>query len=121
ATNSISASVLDAYIVRNGLDNYRGQIAPRNAFYSPWTHRLDGKIVQEIPSFWEGHAVELSLDIFNLTNLINKNWGRIEQQGFFYGSDTGITPSIGADGKYVYTGTPRDQTNTTSNRASVWQ
>ncbi|GIL41862.1 TonB-dependent receptor [Roseiterribacter gracilis] len=121
AAGSISASVLDAYIVRNGLDPYRGQIAPRNAFYSPWTHRLDGKITQEIPSFWDGHAVELSLDIFNLTNLINKNWGRIEQQGFFYAADTGITPSIGADGKYVYTGTPRDQTNTTSNRASVWQ
>lgn len=124
AANSVSPAVLDAYIVRNGLDGYRGQIAPRNAFYSPWTHRLDGKIVQELPSFWDGHAVELSLDIFNLTNLINKNWGRIEQASFSpngYGIETGITPSIGPDGKYVFTGTPRDATYQTSNRASVWQ
>jgi hypothetical protein len=121
AAGSISPAVLDAYIVRNGLDAYRGQIAPRNAFYAPWTHRVDAKIIQEIPSFWDGHAIELSLDIFNLTNLINKNWGRIEQVPFFYNVDTGITPAIGPDGKYVYTGTPRDTSLQTSNRASVWQ
>jgi TonB dependent receptor/Carboxypeptidase regulatory-like domain/TonB-dependent Receptor Plug Domain len=121
AANSISPAVLDAYIVRNGLDGYRGQIAPRNAFYSPWTHRLDMKVTQEVPSFWEGHHFEVSLDIFNLTNLINKNWGRVEQVPFFYSVDTGITPSIGADGRYVYAGTPRDATTQISNRASVWQ
>ncbi|MDB5364469.1 MAG: hypothetical protein JWM77_396 [Rhodospirillales bacterium] len=121
APGSISAQAMDAYIVRNGLDNFRGQIAPRNAFYSPWTHRLDAKLSQEIPSFWEGHNFEVSMDIFNLTNLINKNWGRIEQSSFFYAAETGITPTIGPDGKYVYTGTTRDASLTTSNRASVWQ
>ena len=93
------------------LNAYRGQIAPANAFRTGWVNNFDVRISQELPGFFSGHKTELSLDIMNIGNLLNKKWGLIEDYGFNATSRVanyaGIDP---ATGKYVYhfTGTATD-------------
>jgi hypothetical protein len=53
---------------------YKGQIAPRNTCTSPWTNELDGRYAVNIPTGGRT-KVELTMDVFNLLNLFNKNWG----------------------------------------------
>ncbi|MFV3130588.1 TonB-dependent receptor [Niveispirillum sp. KHB5.9] len=118
--STVKADVMDAYISRNGLDKYRGGIVPRGAFESSWTYSVDAKLAQEIPAPIEGHKAIITMDIINLTNLLNKDWGRQEAVPFFQ-SIAGPTATIGTDGKYVFTAAGRDVTEQLSNRASVWK
>lgn len=113
------------------LQRYRGQIAPANAFRGKWVNNFDVRISQEFPGFMQGHKAELSLDIMNIGNLFNKDWGLIEDYGFNatrrVANYAGIDP---ATGKYIYhfTGTAdnasiqennNDKGNTAVSRWSV--
>jgi hypothetical protein len=71
-------------IANTGLKKYAGQIAPRNAFNSPWFTRLDLHLEQEIPTFIGGSKISVFADISNFTNLINKNWGQQLRASFPY-------------------------------------
>ncbi|MEM1258238.1 MAG: carboxypeptidase regulatory-like domain-containing protein [Bacteroidota bacterium] len=55
----------------------RGQFAERNASRTDWTHIIDLKFAQEVGINFGGniHRFELTADIFNFTNLLNKEWG----------------------------------------------
>jgi outer membrane receptor for ferrienterochelin and colicin len=71
-------SLLDAFIESNDyLSTRRGQFAERNADRSNWSHIVDLKFAQEFGiKFGDKiHRLELTADIFNFTNLINKEWG----------------------------------------------
>ena len=71
-------SALDAFLSNNDYtkDN-RGQYAERNSNFGPWSTVMDFKFLQDIPLANAGkHKLQLSFDVFNLTNLINKDWGR---------------------------------------------
>lgn len=57
-----------------GLREYKGQIVPRNTGRAPFIHQWDINITQEIP-IWDSHKVELILNIQNVGNLINDQWG----------------------------------------------
>lgn len=61
------------------LSEHRGEYAERNACRTPWTNIFDMKVVQDI---WVNVAdkkqtLQLGFDIFNLGNLLNKDWGRL--------------------------------------------
>jgi len=60
------------------LRKIRGQYTERNGRNTPWEHVLDARIAQDIYITAGGkkHTLEVSFDIFNLTNLLNKDWGR---------------------------------------------
>lgn len=65
---------LETYINNDAfLSEHRGEYAERNAARTPWNHQIDAKIVFEQKIF--KNKIEFSLDIFNVGNLINKNWG----------------------------------------------
>jgi hypothetical protein len=68
---------LDQYIKDDpGLDKYRGQISPRNASRDKWYNGLDLRVAQVIPiPGLKGHKLELYLDVKNLLNMFNKDWG----------------------------------------------
>ena len=55
----------------------RGQYAERNGARGPWNHIVDLRLLQDIyfKSGDKKHTLQLSFDIFNFTNLINKDWG----------------------------------------------
>lgn len=60
------------------LRSRRGTYAERNGDRLKWSHIIDLKFAQEI-SFNSGnkkHSFEITADIFNFTNLLNKNWGK---------------------------------------------
>ncbi len=55
----------------------RGKIFERNSARAPWNHRLDLRIAQKIPSL-RGQNFELTLDVQNLLNLLNEDWGHVQ-------------------------------------------
>ena len=54
-------------------DNF-GEIAERNGGVNPFVATLDLRLIKRIALFGD-HALELSGDIFNFTNLLNEDWG----------------------------------------------
>ncbi len=76
---------LNAFIEADDyLSTRRGQYAERNAARTPFTHQFDIKILQDIFTNIGGkrNTLQLSLDIFNVGNLLNKDWGRQYDWGF---------------------------------------
>lgn len=43
--------------------------------------RLDLQLSQELPSLWEGHKFKIQLDIKNVLNLIDRDWGQVKEYG----------------------------------------
>jgi hypothetical protein len=59
------------------LSSHRGQIAERFGLVNPWYNNVDLKLLQDF-AFGRGtrrHAFQLSLDILNVGNFINSDWG----------------------------------------------
>lgn len=74
--------------------NSLGTIAARNAGRSPWWNQLDFRYAVNLPA--AGRAkVELTLDVFNVLNAFNKNWGWHYFPKF---------PNISANGLIGYSG-----------------
>lgn len=86
------------------LDQYRGRTAPVGGERAGFLHNFDLRISQELGGFFGRDRAEIWLDILNVGNLINKDWGRIEEVQFPFGrgvaSFAGVNP---ATGNYVYT------------------
>ncbi|HVO34782.1 MAG TPA: carboxypeptidase regulatory-like domain-containing protein, partial [Gemmatimonadales bacterium] len=77
-TPAQEAAAWDAFINQDPyLKTRRGQYAQRNAAFLPWVWRLDGSISQDLGRAIGGqqHRLQIRLDVLNLTNLINKDWG----------------------------------------------
>jgi hypothetical protein len=119
-------AAVNEFIDDTGLSRYRGQIAPRNAFNSPWVTSADLRLAQEIPLGVKDLRGVLTLDIENLTNLLNSDWGRLEQVSFPYVAPV-LDASINGAGQYVYrpvdSGNPVPQAARMSGSAlpSVWR
>jgi len=54
--------------------NYRGQIPPRNAGRAPWYNQLDLRWAVGLPAVGRAR-VDFTMDVFNLLNLLNSDWG----------------------------------------------
>ncbi|MEO1486498.1 MAG: TonB-dependent receptor, partial [Bacteroidota bacterium] len=71
-------SDLDAFIEGDDyLKTRRGGYAERNGARSPWNHVVDLKVLQDFSLNFgnKKHTFQASIDIFNFTNLLNKDWG----------------------------------------------
>lgn len=70
-------AAFDKYVADNDLEEYRGEYVPRNAFTLPWLSRFDVRILQDIfTNIGEKrNTLQVSLDVVNFGNLLNKNWG----------------------------------------------
>ena len=74
-----SAAALNAFIESSDyLKSRRGKFAERNGSRLPFEHIVDLKIAQELFGNIGGRRqkLEITLDIFNFTNLLNKDWGQ---------------------------------------------
>ncbi|WP_052353396.1 TonB-dependent receptor [Dyadobacter tibetensis] len=79
ATANAQWAALDEFIKNDDyLSERRGQYAERNGSRAPFTHVFDFKVLQDIYLEIGGkrHTLQLSWDVFNVGNLINKKWGR---------------------------------------------
>ena len=102
---------------------FAGRVAPANAFRAGFTHSFDVRVSQELPGFFEGNKASIALDLNNVGNMLNKNWGLIDDFGFFSTARVASYAGVcGADGnnptavcgpndigKYVYNFTTVDQ------------
>jgi hypothetical protein len=71
---------LDAFISGDKyLNGRRGQYAERNGLRTLWAHDLDMKIMHEfkLSRKNKAQALQISLDIFNVLNLLNNEWGHV--------------------------------------------
>jgi hypothetical protein len=69
---------LDAYINQDKyLSKHRGEYSERNGAIMPWRGQLDIRILQDfyVKAGGKRNTIQLSLDIFNVGNLLNSNWG----------------------------------------------
>jgi len=89
--NGVSAEdqwdALNTFIEEDAhLSGRRGQYAERNGSRTPFTHQLDLKITQDLGvSIGDtDNRLQLTLDIFNFTNLLNNEWGVIYNNPFAY-------------------------------------
>jgi len=68
---------LDAFIQQDGyLRSHRGEIAERFGAVNPWYNNVDLRILQDF-SFGNvtRHTFQLSVDVLNVGNLIDSDWG----------------------------------------------
>ncbi len=61
------------------LKTRRGQYAERNGLHTPWNHDVDFKLMHEfkLNKTNKSKSLQLSIDLFNVLNLINNDWGHI--------------------------------------------
>jgi len=97
-------SDLDSYIAAAGLSGYAGGFAPINGFETDWNYRLDFKLTQEFPGLGltDKDKFVLTLDVENLLNLIDSEYGRQTKAS---GSDRSIAEAVPVslgDGNFTY-------------------
>jgi hypothetical protein len=55
----------------------RGSVIERNSCRQPWTNRFDVRLAQTLPTL-RGQGAQLTIDVLNFANLLNREWGRNE-------------------------------------------
>jgi hypothetical protein len=62
------------------LNEHKGQVAERSGPREPWSHQIDLHLGQAIPTI-AGQKIEITVDILNLLNLFNSDWGWVRTTG----------------------------------------
>ena len=126
-------SAFDAFVKSSGLSAYAGGIAPRNAFNTPDVTTVDLRLSQELPAFFPGGAkLQVYMDVENLGNLLNDEWGVLEQYDFHrsvpvatvscVAAGTTTATSCGApNAAYLYSGNASAIDPYVVPSASLWQ
>jgi hypothetical protein len=100
------------------LNSHRGEYMERYGAIAPLRGRWDVKFLQEL-KLNDTNSIELSLDVLNLGNLLNSNWGVVRQPSVLQP----IGVSVDGAGNPVYSFNPNIK-DTFSNDASLlsrWQ
>ncbi len=107
------------------LGKFRGRIATQNSCSSSYTTRMDLRFTQAIRlksvPFLGESSFKFILDIENLGNLLNDDWGRVEQIGFpFTKQVVTLNQDFGPNGELIYDSF-RDESQNVANLASLWK
>jgi hypothetical protein len=77
--NTNDASNLDNFIKQDAyLKGRRGQYAERYAALAPWRAKMDVKLIQNL-KLKNNNSLEFSIDVLNFGNLLNSDWGLVQQ------------------------------------------
>ena len=80
-------AALDKFISEDDyLSNNRGSYAEQNQSRTPFESQFDLRILQDLNMALGGknHTLQFSFDIFNFSNLLNKDWGVVYNNPFAY-------------------------------------
>lgn len=91
-----------AFVDSSTLSAYRGAIVPRNSERSPWNQTVDVTLRQAVPLGWRKARAEVYLQLINFANLLNDEWGLIEEVPFTYRRTVAGTTYDAATNQYVY-------------------
>ncbi len=96
------AEAFEAFIQQDDyLSDNRGSYAERYGALAPWKGRWDVKLLQDI-RLAPKNVLQLSIDVLNIGNLVNSDWGVVEEPGF----NQLIGVSVDADSNPTYTFDP---------------
>lgn len=105
----------------------KGGVVGRNTARSQFANNFDLRLSQDVPGFTSSQKGTITLDILNFGNLLNKNWGRIDEIGFNPGGGNGgnrrgfVNFAGIQNGKYVYSVVGPDDFETRQNKGeSQW-
>lgn len=104
-----------------GLERYAGKTVPRNAFYSHWWTKVDLKLEQQLPGLRKMDKASMFLYVDNLLNLINDEWGTLQQAGFPQTAAVVAAEIDEATGRYVFKDFVEYSGQETVTNASLWQ
>ncbi|WP_411032022.1 carboxypeptidase regulatory-like domain-containing protein [Spongiimicrobium sp. 3-5] len=108
------AAAFEAFIQQDDyLSDNRGQYAERYGALAPWRSSWDLKVLQDI-KLTDKNKIQLSLDVLNVGNLINSNWGVVEIPTF----NQLLGVSVDSNNEPTYTFDP-NLTNTFTANTSV--
>jgi hypothetical protein len=103
--NDAERDAFFAFAQGNGLSKYAGRVIPRNSEASPWQKTVDLTLTQQIP-FYRQLRAEVFFEMINLANLLDKDWGIVEEVPFAYRRQVAgaiFDPAgNGGQGQYAY-------------------
>lgn len=118
-----SAAAFNDYIKADKyLSSHRGKFAERNSHSLPFVHRLDLHIAQSF--YFSKHSsrrVEISLDVLNLTNLLDRSWGLVYRTSNWTLSPVTVTELRESEGVYKPVYKFNGAAYTLDNIASRWR
>ncbi len=105
------------------LSDQRGRLARRNSCRAGWNGRLDARVTKVVPTRG-GQALELTADLFNVLNFIDRDWARTFLTGDVFGGRVPLLDLVGYDaangrGIYRVQGTPRHEVDVPATRWHV--
>jgi hypothetical protein len=102
------------------LRDRQGSVAERNGAQAPWVSRVDLRISQQLPKIFDVQG-EIYFDIENFGNLLNDDWGQIEEVNFPFNQAVARFAGV-QDGRYIYqyTGAPTNLSRLDGARDSRW-
>ena len=104
------------------MSGYRGSAVPRNSFNSPWEGTFDVRIAQELPTGGINGKATFFVDIENVLNLINSDWGGFENYAGGTMNSRGVVEAeVDDQGRYVYKKFDIDGDPVRKIGKSVWQ
>ena len=93
---------LNAYIeADDSMKNYRGVIPERNTGRGPWTNLVDFRLAFDVP-FRTRNNFQITLDVSNFLNMLNKDWGVVRYPNFNEVSPFRFDGVDAATGKMIY-------------------
>ncbi len=118
ATNFISFVNGDEY-----LSTRKGDFTERNTGRTPWNTTMDVRVMHNV-KLGAKNGIQITLDIFNFTNLLNADWGRSYFSSNTFNSTVGLGLSrsnSGTSADPTYTFTKPTATYSVDQLASRWQ
>ncbi|MDX1828148.1 MAG: carboxypeptidase regulatory-like domain-containing protein [Lutibacter sp.] len=112
-------AAFDQFIAQDSyLSGRRGNYAERYGAVSPWRGKWDVKFIQEL-KISKDNSIQFSVDILNIGNLINSDWGLVQQPNAIQP----IGVSVDGSGNPTYTFDPSLQKSFVYNSSllSRWQ
>lgn len=126
------ATAADLTNFKRAADNFH---LPNGALVSKYSNtnapvsRLDLQVSQELPTPFASHKLRVQMDISNLLNLLNSDWGRVAEYGdnqtlarVDCANDSGvaIVTTSAACPRYRYSNVPISIPKTQNTQASLW-
>jgi hypothetical protein len=123
-------AALDQFISSQGcLNESRGHIIRRGACRNPWLNLVNLRLSWTSPKVSavdKDHRLEIQFDIFNLLNLLNNDWGLLDQAASFETHGSQFLRAVGYDAAqrrpiYTFTAPQAVESTIYSPTASRWR
>jgi hypothetical protein len=117
------STAFDNYINQDDyLSGRRGQYAERYGALAPWRGKWDFKVLQDynfkVGASKKVNTIQLSLDVLNLGNLLNSDWGLIQQPNSVQPIGVSVVNSVPT---YTFNGAQTKTFSYDASLASRWQ